>query len=126
MLQMEFYEHPDCMKMRVEGRFTGDFAEHARMLIGHSEVPSKLVVDLSEVSFVDAVGGEVLLWFKKIGTTFIAESAYSRDVCERLQLPMWNCRIARKTRTIERAGLPEDGHRTGNKNHAPLQGEMQL
>jgi hypothetical protein len=67
MLRMEFYELPDCMKMRMEGRFVRDFAEHARTLIGHSKVPSKMVVDLSEVSFVDAVGEEVLLWFKEIG-----------------------------------------------------------
>ena len=88
MLRMEFYELADCMKMRMEGRFVRDFAEHARTLIGHSKVPSKLVVDLSEVSFVDEVGEEVLLWFKEIGTTFVAESAYSRDVCDLLQLPM--------------------------------------
>ena len=88
MLRMEFYELPDCMKMRMEGRFVRDFAEHARTLIGTSKVPSKLVVDLSEVSFVDEVGEEVLLWFKEIGTTFVAESAYSRDVCDRLQLPI--------------------------------------
>lgn len=88
MLRMEFYELPDCMKMRMEGRFVRDFAEHARILIGDSKLPSKRIVDLSEVSFVDAIGEEVLLWFKEIGLTFVAESAYSRDVCERLQLPI--------------------------------------
>lgn len=88
MLRMEFYELPNCMKMRIEGRFVHEFAEHARTLVGQSIVPSKLVVDLSEVSFVDTVGEEVLLWFKNIGVRFAAESAYSRDVCERLQLPM--------------------------------------
>lgn len=88
MLRVEFYELPDCMRMRMEGRFVRDFAEHARTLIGDSKLPSKLIVDLSEVSFVDAVGEEVLLWFKEIGLTFVAESVYSRDVCERLQLPI--------------------------------------
>lgn len=88
MLRMEFYQLPDCMKMRMEGRFVRDFAEHARILIGDSKLPSKRIVDLSEVSFVDAIGEEVLLWFKEIGLTFVAESAYSRDVCERLQLPI--------------------------------------
>ncbi len=88
MLRMEFYELPNCMKMRMEGRFVRDFAEHARTLIGDSRLASKLIVDLSEVNFVDAVGEEVLLWFKEIGLTFIAESAYSRYVCERLQLPI--------------------------------------
>jgi len=88
MLRMEFYELPDCMKLRMEGRFVRDFAEHARTLIGDSPLPSKLVVDLSEVNYVDAVGEEVLLFFKEIGVTFTAESAYSHHVCERLQLPV--------------------------------------
>jgi hypothetical protein len=88
MLRMEFYALPDCMKMRMEGRFARDFAEHARTLIGDSPLPSKLIVDLSGVNYVDAVGEEALLWFKEIGVTFTAESAYSHHVCERLQLPV--------------------------------------
>jgi hypothetical protein len=88
VLRMEFYELPHCMKLRMEGRVVQDFAEHARTLIGDSPLPSKLIVDLSDVNYVDAVGEEVLLWFKKIGVTFTAESAYSLHVCERLQLPV--------------------------------------
>ena len=74
----------------MEGQFVLDFAEHARMLIGDSTLPSKVIVDLSEVDYVDAVGEKVLLWFKEIGATFTAESPYSQDVCERLQLPIEN------------------------------------
>ena len=87
MLRMEFYRLADCLKLRMEGRFVLDFAEHARMLIRDSMLPSNLIVDLSAVSYVDTVGEKVLLWFKEIGATFTAESAYSQDVCERLQLP---------------------------------------
>lgn len=108
MLRMEFYELPDSMKMRMEGRFVRDFAEHARMLIGPSRVPSKLVVDFSEVSFVDAVGEEVLQWFKEIGVTFIAESACARDICDRLHLPI---------ESKQSAG-PQHG-RNGNRRRAP-------
>ena len=87
MLRMEFYELPECIKMRMEGRLVRDYAEHARSLVRHSK-PSALVVDLSEVSFVDQVGEEVLLWFKEIGVGFTADSVYSRHVCERLHLPI--------------------------------------
>ena len=87
MLRMEFYRHADCLELRMEGRFVRDFADHARMLIGDSILPPKLIVDLSEVNYVDAVGEEVLLWFKEIGVKFIAKSAYSHGVCERLRLP---------------------------------------
>ena len=126
MLRMEFYELPDCMKMRMEGRFVRDFAEHARTLIGHSKVPSKLVVDLSEVSFVDEVGEEVLLWFKEIGTTFVAESAYPRDVCERLKLPMdgeWPNRPHHTNHRTHRRARGSGLNR--EQTHIPLQGEIQ-
>ena len=85
---MEFYRLPDCLKLRMGGRFVRDFAEHARTLAEGSTLPSKVIVDLSEVNFVDAVGEKVLLWFKEIGVTFAAASAYSHDVCERLRLPI--------------------------------------
>jgi hypothetical protein len=90
---MEFYELPECTKMRIEGRLVRDYAEHARSLVGHTKT-SNLVVDLSEVSFVDQVGEEVLLWFKEIGVGFTADSVYSRHVCERLQLPILSRAIA--------------------------------
>jgi hypothetical protein len=38
--------------------------------------------------FIDAIGEEVLLFVKRLGAQFVAETAYSRDVCERLQLPL--------------------------------------
>ncbi len=88
MFRMEFCEMPDRINVRVEGRFVGDFAEHARLLIAKSEAPSRFVVDLSEVSYVDEVGEQVLIWFKEIGVKFTADSLYSRDICERLRLPM--------------------------------------
>ena len=126
MLRMEFFELADRMKMRMEGRFVRDFAEHARTLIGHSKIPSKLVVDLSEVSFVDAVGEEVLLWFKDIGTTFIAESAYSCDVCDRLQLPMDGELPNRPQHTNHRTHGRARGYGLNREQtHIPLQGEIQ-
>lgn len=88
MLRMEFYRVPNCMKLWMEGQFIGEFAEHVRVLIGDYKLPSVLIVDLSEVNYVDEVGERVLLWFKEIGGTFAADSAYSHDVCERLELPI--------------------------------------
>jgi len=104
---MEFHELPDSLTMRMEGRFVGDFAEHARMLVARSKVPSNLIVDLSEVSFVDATGEEVLVWFKEVGVRFVADSAYSRDVCSRLQLPLVN---GSSTGAPDRAMVPRRSH----------------
>ena len=126
MLRMEFYELPDCMKLRMEGRFVRDFAEHARTLIGDSPLPSKLIVDLSEVNYVDAVGEEVLLSFKKIGVTFIAESAYSRDVCERLQLPSESERPSPQHRRNGTRRRTQGCRPSNEQTQVPLQGETQL
>ncbi len=88
MFRMEFREMPDRINVRVEGRFVRDFAENVRLLIAQSEAPSGFVVDLSEVSYIDELGEQVLIWFKEIGVRFTADSLYSRGICERLQLPM--------------------------------------
>ena len=88
MFRMEVCEMPDRINVRVEGRFVGDFAEHARLLIAKSEAPSGFVVDSSEVSHIDGVGEQVLIYFKEIGVRFTVDCLYPRDICERLQLPM--------------------------------------
>ena len=88
MFRMNFRERRNRIIVRLDGRFVGDFAEHARVLIVRSEVLSKFVMDLSGVIYVDAVGEEVLIWFKEVGVTFTADSAYSRNVCARLHLPL--------------------------------------
>jgi hypothetical protein len=53
--------------MRVEGRFVGAFAKDARELVTRCRISMPLVVNLSEVTFVDAVGEEVLSWLARIG-----------------------------------------------------------
>lgn len=88
MLKVEFHEAGGVLTLHMEGRFVAKFAEDARDLILHCKVPSGLIVDLSDVSFVDAVGEDVLRWFGRIGALFLADTAYSVDVCERLDLPV--------------------------------------
>jgi len=96
MLRMEFDETPSGIVVRMEGRFVKQFAEHARMLIGKSNDPSRFIVNLSEVTYVDAVGEEVLIWLKEVGVRFTAESVYCRYICERLNLPMAEQRFRRR------------------------------
>ena len=47
-----------------------------------------LIVDLTEVMFIDGVGEDVLSLLKRLGAEFIAETSYSLHVCERLGLPL--------------------------------------
>jgi hypothetical protein len=67
---------------------TGEGAEQVRTLVTRGDVRLKLVVDLTEMMFIDAIGEEVLSFAEKLGAQFIAETSYSRDVCERLNLPL--------------------------------------
>ncbi|HVJ05603.1 MAG TPA: hypothetical protein VM578_08015 [Candidatus Saccharimonadales bacterium] len=88
MLRVEFHDAAGVTFVRMEGRLVGKFAEDTRELILRHDFPSKLVVNLSDVSFVDATGEQALSCFSRIGVRFIAENAYSRNVCERLRLPL--------------------------------------
>ena len=88
MLRVEYHDVGNTVTMRLEGRFVGEFAQDARDLVRRCKIPLRLVVNLSEVIFVDAMGEEVLLWLARIGGEFVAENCYPLHVCERLHLPM--------------------------------------
>ena len=85
---MKFSRGSEITAIRMPGHFVRDLAERARQLVAHSKYPFRFVADLSAVSYIDAVGEEVLIWFKEVGMKFKANSAISRCICDRLQLPM--------------------------------------
>ena len=88
MLRVEYHDIRETVTLRLEGRLVGEFAKDARDRVTRSKIPLRLVVNLSELTFVDAVGEEVLSWLARIGGEFIAENCYPLHVCERLHLPM--------------------------------------
>ena len=88
MLRVETQELDGALICRLEGRFTGEGAEQVRTLVTRCDSKLELVVDLTETMFIDAIGEEVLSFVKKLGAEFIAETSYSRDICERLNLPL--------------------------------------
>jgi len=78
----------DILTFKLEGRLTGERAEQVRTLVTRSNAEMRLIVDITELMFVDALGEEVLAFLKRLGATFLAQTAYSLDVCERLRLPL--------------------------------------
>lgn len=88
MFRITLDENSRGVHMRVEGRLVSQFAEEAKQLIVRRNLPAQLLVDLSEVTFVDSAGEEALTWLSGVGAKFVADSSYSLHLCERLQLPV--------------------------------------
>ena len=109
MLRVQTQESDNALICRLEGRFTGKEAEEVRTLVTRCDSNLELVVDLTDMLFVDAIGEEVLLLANRLGARFLAETSYSRDVCERLQLPV----IAKGESNMHVPGSSNgNGHRT--------------
>jgi hypothetical protein len=89
MLRVTFEKGPShTIVMRLEGRLIGNFGEAVKIALMRRKLKRKLLVELSDVTFVDEAGEEVLLWLGGIGAEFVAESSHSRFLCGRLQLPI--------------------------------------
>src|ERR1700687_5348099 len=88
MLRVEICDSAQTLILKLEGRFTGDDAEQTRTLAARFAACRKVLVDLTEVIFIDAVGEEVLSFLGRFGAEFVAPNSYALDVCERLNLPV--------------------------------------
>jgi hypothetical protein len=88
MLRVEIRKSTATWHIVLEGRFTGGDANHMRMLITRSPVGIKLIVDLTEVVFIDNVGEDILSFLGRFGAVFVAPNSYLLDVCERMNLPV--------------------------------------
>lgn len=88
MLRVEFYTKGNLIIMRIEGRFVGSFAQDAYNLVAAKQLPAGLVVDLTELSYIDEAGESVLSWLARIGCKFLAGNTYSSYICSTLSLPI--------------------------------------
>jgi hypothetical protein len=109
MLRVETQRLDGALICRLEGRLTGEGAEEVRRLVTHCDSKLSPIVDLTEVLFIDAIGEEVLSLFKRLGARFVADTSYSRDVCERLDLPL----VRNHKSSMQAPGSPN-----GNGNHS--------
>ena len=73
--------------LKLEGKLVADWAEQARSLVTKDVLPKGLIVDRTEVSYVDSVGEQLLTWFASVGAVFVAGSVYAFALCHRLRLP---------------------------------------
>ena len=82
--EVRWYANGPILKM--EGRLVGDWAEQARCLVTSDVVPKGLIVDLTDVSYIDSVGEQLLKWLASVGAEFLGGNVYALGVCERLRL----------------------------------------
>src|SRR5260370_35140993 len=87
MVSIELDKVMNAVTIQIEDQFVGSFADDVRALIARCKTPSRLVMNVSEVTFVDAIGEEALSWLGRIGAEFVAEGASPLQLCERLHLP---------------------------------------
>jgi hypothetical protein len=81
--------------LKMEGKLVGEWAEQARCLVTADVVPKRLIVDLTEVSYIDSAGERLLSWLGSVGAVFAARGVYTTAVCERLGLSCTRRRRAR-------------------------------
>lgn len=81
--------------LKLDGKLVADWAEQARCLVTKDVLPKGLIVDLTEVSYVDSVGEQLLKCLASVDAVFIAGNVYAFAVCDRLRLPLMQ-RIAER------------------------------
>lgn len=86
MLRVEIQVTENSLILALQGRFTDGAAENTRTLTKRCREGMRLVVDLTEVTFVDSAGEEVLSFLGHFGAEFVAQTSYALDICDRLNL----------------------------------------
>ena len=97
MFRAQLHESASGPTLKMEGSLIGKWAEAAKSLVTSNPVPSGLIVDLTDVSYIDSVGEQLLAWLASVGSSFMARGVYTLSICERLNLPV-NGKLARARR----------------------------
>ncbi len=104
MFRAELIQSSDGSILKVEGRLVGDWANEVRALITRGPLSRQLFVDLTEVSYVDPVGEQVLTWLSSLGARFVAKGVYAVATCKRLKLALHSKPFSPETSFSRRAG----------------------
>ncbi len=86
MLRVDILDSSSALILKLEGRFTGNDAQNTCALMARCHEGMTLIVDLTEVTFIDSLGEEALSLFGRFGAKFVAQTSYTLDICERLHL----------------------------------------
>ena len=86
MLRITILDHGGWATVKLEGRLVGPWAEELRSTV-LAAMPrfDRLQVDLSDVTFADVAGEEVLVWLHRLGADFQGVGVFSEGLCQRLK-----------------------------------------
>ena len=88
MLRVQFNQRNTGLVLKLEGRLVSAWAVQVKSLVSRRFVRNGLFVDMSEVTYVDSAGEQLLLWLRDLQAKFVAETCYARDICQRLHLAL--------------------------------------
>jgi ABC-type transporter Mla MlaB component len=88
MIRAEFIQRNEGRALKLEGRLVGAWAVQVKSLLSRHFVSHGFLVDVSQVTYVDSVGEQLLTWLCDLHAKFVAETGYARDICEKLQLDL--------------------------------------
>src|SRR5215469_45101 len=86
MFRAELQWLANGLTLKMDGKLAGEWAQEARHLISTELVPKGLIVDLTDVCYVDSAGERVLTWLGSVGAVFVARNVYAIALCEKLGL----------------------------------------
>ena len=96
--------------LKLEGKLAADWAEQARFLVTKDLLPEGLIVDLTEVSYIDSAGELLLKWLASVGASVVGGNVYAIGVCDRLGLSPMRRMPARRHGKETSSHLRPRGH----------------
>src|SRR5208283_2849750 len=76
MFRAELKQLANGSILKMEGRLVDEWANEARSLVNRGPVPKGLIVDFTEVSYVNGAGEQLLTWLSSFDAIFVAKGVY--------------------------------------------------
>ena len=89
MFRAEIQDVAKGPMLKMSGRLAGEWAQEAQALVASNGGTKGLVVDLTEICYIDSSGEQLLHWLSSLGAQFVAANIYVAGILERLHLPLF-------------------------------------
>jgi hypothetical protein len=83
MLRIDLFGHAT---LRMSGRLAEGCREEVKAYLDSDQALESIVVDLTEVTYIDHAGEDTLRWLGRRGARFTADNPYALHICDRLRL----------------------------------------